>query len=460
MMNLKKISALIMAIMMIAVVGLAFADAATMNGQNGVIGEFEQPDTATTQDDTVVIYQEITAYNKDGKTVNAPTVTYTYTIIGLNGEKAVKDAGGTALHGSGESAVVITKDASSATIGGAATITGTGTGVLALTPADQLEASDNGTANRFPLTIDFFDCTWTGAGVYRFQIDETTDAADKIAAGIKEGTTTNTRYIDVYVKDKTGGGYEIYGYTCLSADDNIDGTDSTSVTAAGKTEGFVGSQPNEGEYANENDSVADRYYTFNLTVGKTLVGDSYSNEHDFPFTVKFANASVTADIIIKLELSENGGTATTSALSSGKLSTTSTGITDSNRGIDHQSTVKYVGIPVGISAATSAEVYEVNDVTGTTYLSQYSLQGAANAGNKKIDWTPGTTSTSNTATLSTITAETDDNVSHTIQFTNTLELISPTGIVLRVAPYLLMLTAGIALVVILMAKRRKHTDED
>lgn len=458
MMNLKKISALVLAIMMIAVAGLAFA-AESMTGKNGVIGEFETADTPATQDNSLIIYQEITAYNKDGKTVNAPTVTYTYTITGLNGGKTVKDAGGTSLHGSEQPAVVITKDARSATIGDA-TITGTGTGVYALTPTTQLKASDNGTANRFPLTIDFSGCTWNGAGVYRFQIDETTAAEDKTAAGIKEGTTTNTRYIDVYVKDKTSGGYEIYGYTCLSADVDIDGTDPTSVTAAGKTEGFVGSQPNAGAYSSENDSVADRYYTFNLTVGKTLVGDSYSNEHDFPFTVKFANASVTADIIIKLELSENGATATTDALSSGKLSTASTGITDSNRGIDHQSTVMYVGIPVGISAATSAEVYEVNNVTGTTYLSQYSLQGDDNTGNKKIDWTTGTTSTSNIATVSTITANADDNVSHTIQFTNTLELISPTGIVLRVAPYLLMLMAGIALVVILMAKRRKHTDED
>lgn len=458
--RLRKISALVLAIMMIAVVGLAYGSSVpeTMTSTNGVIGAFSAADTPdSAKNSSLVIYQEITAYNKDGKTVNAPTVTYTYTITGLNGGKTVKDAGGTSLHGSGQPSTVITKDARSSVIG-SATITGTGAGALALTPTDQLKASDNGTANRFPLTIDFSGCTWTGAGIYRFQIDENTAATEKVAAGIKEGTTSNTRYIDVYVKDAASGGYEIYGYTCLSANVDIDGTNSSSVTAAGKTEGFVGSQPNEGEYSSASDSVADRYYTFNLTVGKTLSGDSFSNDHDFPFTVKFANASVTKAITIKLELSENGGTATASTLP-GTLSTESTGITDTNRGIDHQSNVMYVGVPVGINAATSAEVYEINDVTGTTYLSQYSIQDAALAGDKKIDWATGSTSTSNTATMTAITADADDNVSHTIQFTNTLELISPTGYVSRFAPYALILIGGVALLVIAM-KKRKHTEED
>lgn len=451
---MKKLVALLLAAIMVMAMNAAWASsAADMTDEAGVIGEFTAADTAMNPlpATSVIIYQEITAYNKDNKTVNAPTVTYTYTITGLDGKKTVKDAGGSSLHNSGQPVSVITKDATAE----AATITSS----LALTPETQLKASDDGTANRFPLTINFSQCTWAkGAGVYRFQIDETTDADVKKAAGITEGTTTNTRYIDVYVKDKTGGGYEIYGYTCLTANVDIDGTDASSVTAAGKTEGFVGSQPDEGTYSSTSPSVADRYYTFNLTVGKTLVGDTFNNEHDFPFTVKFANSTVTSDIVIKLELSENGGTATTNALSAGKLSASSTGITDSERGIDHESTVMYIGIPVGVTEATTAEVYEVNDVTGTTYLSQYSLQGATNTGDKQIVWGTGTNSTSYTATMPTITANTDDNVSHTIQFTNTLELISPTGYVARIAPYALMLAAGVVLLLLGLKRRGKKEE--
>ena len=123
------------------------------------------------------------------------------------------------------------------------------------------------------------------------------------------------------------------------------------------------------------------------------------------------------------------------------------GATESAPTIAHQGKVKYIGIPNGFTAT----VYETNDVTGTTYKSEGTADTAAAA--KNIVWT-GEGAKSNTAAT---TAATD--VTKAVDFTNTLEIISPTGVVLRFAPYIAMLVAGVALFIILGSKRRKNNDD-
>lgn len=449
---MKKIFALVLAVVMVLAMG---ATAFAADGDlvtDGIVGNFTQADTTNYNGNAVILYKEITAYNKDGKSVNAPTIDYYYTITGLAGGTSVKDAGGTDLHATGNAVEVTTKDASSitATIAGSKNGTDYENGKLALDPTVSLNASENGTANKFNLKVTFTESAFTSAGVYRFKIEETTDEATKNSAGIKEGSGENTLYLDVYVKDKdaTTAGQYIYGYVLFTNNVAIDGTDAT---AAGKVEGFVDTN------SSETNSTADEYFTFNLKVSKTLEGDSFSNDHDFPFHVNFKNSSVTSAIVIKTESSENGAVATAGSLPSGTLSAAETGIA-ATPGIDHQSYVTYVGVPVGITAATTAEVYENNDVTGTTYVSKYKIDDAAEAGTKSINWT-GDTSKSNVATLTSITMNAKDNVSHVIGFTNSLEIISPTGVALRIAPYVGMLVAGIALIVVVVVKRRKNEEE-
>ena len=78
--TLRKTCALIISmVMLLAIGGTVMADA-DMDGEGGVIGEFTTPDVATTQDKTVKIYKEITAYNPETCEVNAPAITFTYTI--------------------------------------------------------------------------------------------------------------------------------------------------------------------------------------------------------------------------------------------------------------------------------------------------------------------------------------------------------------------------------------------
>ena len=449
---LRTFGAIALAVIMVMAMSIpAFAADADMSGKDGVIGNFTQPDTPTVQGSAVLLYKEITAFNKEASTVKAPTITYNYTIAPGTAGALVKDAGGATLHAGGDPVQVAVKAGlTGATISGSADGTNFTSGKIELTPSITLTTADAGAKNTFKLKADFSGVSWTGAGVYRYVITETTTAAQKNAAGIADGTSTETRYLDVYVKDgATAGTYEVYGYVCFQTLGDIDGTQSASVTKAAKTEGFVA---DNGGSAGTTALTADQYYTFNVTVSKTLTGDQANKNHQFPFNVDFTNASVTAVIGLDQTTVTGGGITaplpTPAAVSS--LDVTGLKMADG-------ASVKYIGVPVGVTAATTVAVYEKNDVTGTIYKSSYKIDGGTEAGAKSISWeTTGDANKSNTATISNITAGADDDVAHTIAFTNALELISPTGLVLRFAPYALMLAAGVVL--LLIFRRRREED--
>ena len=455
----KKLGALVLVVvMMLSLSVAAFAtDSESLTGEKGVIGEFTSPDQPTAKKNSVLLYKEITAYNQDASTVYAPVMEYSYSIAPGSAGKTVKDAGGTSLHATGTAVEVQTKAGlAGATISGSVDNGTTYTaGTLSLTNDVQLTTAADGYANKFPLKVDFSGVTWTGAGVYRYVITETTAVADKNAAGITDGGIAETLYLDVYVKDAaTAGQYEIYGYVCFKANNNIDGTDSTSVTAAEKTEGFV-TGDTDGSGATDADEQADKYYTFNLTVSKTLNGDQAMNSHQFPFNVDFTNASVTANIKLDQQTTTGGGITANQPAPAG---VSSLDVADPNLKLANGASVKYIGIPVGVTAATTVAVFERNDVTGTIYKSSYTVDNGTASPAKSISWvSTGDANKSDVANLPALTANAADTVSHTIAFTNTLEIISPTGVALRVAPYVLMLSVGMILV--LFSRRRKAEEE-
>ena len=446
----RRIGALILALAMVLAMSTT-AFAADMDGEEGVIGEFTTPDTEINPlpGDTVTIYKEITALNPEDSTVNAPTITYTYGIAAGSAGKTITDA--SSHHAQISDADVNVSVTTKAGVG-SPVITGTtssnsttGNGALYITPADQLEASEFGTANRFAIAIDFsaidYTTTGSGAGVYRYVITETCAEVTKNAAGIAEGTVANTLYMDVYVN----GNGDIYGYTLFTTNGDIDASpddDAGAATAVGKTEGFVGSKP-DGDPYTADDSAADKYYTFNLTLTKDVVNDAFaeSTHHEFPFTVTLTNTTVTANVLPIMTVSTN---ATQTALSAGPIAATW------NPTIADGATIEYVGIPCG----TTVTIYETNDVTGVVYKA--SIENADTNGDAKEI---ATNEDSNNAVIScgatALTAATENHTASAnkvVTFTNTLLLISPTGLALRIAPYVLMLVGG-ALLLILGRKK-------
>lgn len=474
--NIKKISALIMAlILVLSLTATAFA--ADLTG--GKIGSGGTSVTAIT-DEKINIQKELTAYNVDEtNTVHAPTIGWTYSISAGSQNKQVTDSTGvSALTHQGVLTGLKVKGSTDGTAHAAVTYS-SGASVsdsISWTTAATLNTSPTGAANYQNLELDFSGVDFGAAGIYRYVITEaldTTTYTSYAASGVTETfsnnntstTASHVRYLDVYVADgssTTGAdAWDVYGVVCFYNDNDISGVSGSDTTgAAAKTNGFVA-----GTTDGTTPLAADSYYTFNVTVSKSLSGDVAKQSHKFPMTVDFTNATVTNSVLLNATTS---GTVTDYSHVAAPASSL-----DGIAQIAHNSSIKYIGIPCG----TSVTVFETNDVTGTTYNTTITTDGTAGTA-KSISWGTAPTLTigaagtgaeatdttsaayeSNTATVST-TANTIDNTTgrHTIAVANQLIYISPTGVVLRVAPYMLMLAAGLFLV--LFTRRRRKDEEE
>ena len=402
--TLKKLGAIALVLMLMLSLSVnAFAADEDMSGKSGVIGAFTAPAQPAAKEDTVKIYKELTAFNPNSSEVFAPAISYTYAIAPEAGGNTVKDAA--------DVQVDVKTGIAGATI----------QSPIAWTTADTLTTSSEGTANKQSITVDFSSVAWPGAGVYRYKITET--PSTYAASSVTEGDTSHVRYMDVYVKDKAEGGYEIYGYVCFTTKANIDASDVSNVA---KTEGFV----------KDGDTLADQYYTYDLTVTATVVNDRAMENHDWPFTVTFTPGTGVTAANIKLD----------TAVSSAAVGSGYAGALSSDTPtVKHGGSVKYIGIPYG----TSATIQEKVDVAGTTY--KVTSTGAdTNINDAAVVGTAAGTATTNAV----VNAQTTTSlVKKTVAVTNEMLIISPTGVAMRIAPYALMLIGGLVLLVI--SRRRK-----
>ncbi len=462
---MKKFLALILAAMMLmAMTATAFADGeATLTG--GEVGGFTNPDTPTSQNKAIKIAKELTVYNVDETTINAPTMSYTYAITAGAAGINVTDA--TTDHANNTAVTVQTK---AGVTPGSVTLTGTSANTIAWTPAETVTASTDGTANIKYLTVDFSSVVFGATGVYRYVLTET--PASYAAAGVTEtkagdAAGSHVRYLDVYVRPAPTGftdgtladDWDIYGYVCMYDSEEITDTGDTTTTGAMKTNGFA---------AGTNDGVAikaDSYYTFNVTISKTVTNDAYAKAmHEFPFTVIFTNTNVTQPVDIS-STATSGKTSgwtdpASAAMKVGEDSNNIKGVVNIKDG----GSVKYIGIPNG----TGVEVYETNDVNGVTYQVTTVTDGVTpGTVDQAVVWTTTTPTTAvaqtakenyqSTKTTITTTANADDDTAHSVAIDNNLQMISPTGLTLRIAPYVLMLAGGIVL--LLISRRRKAKAE-
>ena len=444
---MKKLAALFLALVM--VLSVSAAAMATNLDANGEKNPFSEKDTPiVVSDKKLILEKELKVYNLDEKKVNAPTITYNYAIAPATVAAGTTVTDNASKHTSNESVTAPVK---------------AGVGSFSATVSwanEELDADTNGIKNVKNIEIDFSSVVFTGAGVYRYVITETlADGFTYDNTGVTETTGTNTRFIDVYVKPSTtftdgstAAEWDIYGFTCFYNNESI--TDSDKTNVAVKTTGFVDGT-NDGTTA----ILADQYYTYNLTISKTVVNDNYAKAtHEFPFTVIFTNGDVTKSILLKTTVADGKATDFTHAAGAPTWS----GIAL----LKDSGSIKYIGIPMG----TDVEVYETNDVTGATYAVTTTRTNATTATGTDAMVTDGSKPSTavsqpaekpayqSTKSVIDTTKNADDDNVHTIAITNTLVTISPTGVVLRIAPYALILGAGIAL--LLISRRRKMKAEE
>lgn len=304
--------------------------------------------------------------------------------------------------------------------------------------------------------------SFTGAGVYRYKITEKDSGGARKNASITRDETKYSaeRYLDVYVKNGTDG-LEITGYVMFHKGNSettpmvINGTTENNTTG-NKTDGYDSDdQTNESSSSGTStQDMADHYYTYNYDVTKEITGALADKTHQFPFTVNTSQPEgSTAGKTFYVTKNE---TAIDDDASTGTITQ------DVSQNLADGETLYLIGLAANTSIT---KVMEEND-TADTYKSVaenplvQSKSVAANA-------TFGFDSTAADATVTpyaltnyaedTNSKPTANSAITDTKFTNSLEDISPTGVVLTVAPYAIML--GIAVFFVAVFIRNKKKDE-
>lgn len=481
--NIKKISALVLALVMVlAMSSTAFAaDAKIPEGDNKT-GISDNPDTVNggrasdafnAVDNTLSLNKSIVFINDDPTNVYEPNIVYTYTI-----SKPTMTAGATTVTDEhtatpAHTAVVYNDYTLANVVTGSATTT-----TSTVTFADGnafVSATAAGTEVTKPFTFKFTPSQFPHAGIFRFLITESVATNARETAGIVSNATYSaTRYLDVYVRNNGSGSYEIYGYVLFEASDA-----NTSITSSTtKSNGWVNTA------SSGTPTDVDVYTTYNAYVQKHVSGSLGDQTNAFPFTVSLDNNNSTYTRTTKIRVAATDAKA---AVSTGTMTWTGTladpsdntsGLQASNAyialngetdvtvtgTIKHAGEIGFYGLPVD-SRITVVE--ETNNTYDVYTASATVADGTGSATAKNIDYKAASTATDytedvasaalNRTGLAKLHAIESITAKKVVDFTNTITEISPTGVVLRVAPYAFMLATGMFL---LLVSRHRRKDEE
>lgn len=498
--KMKKLGALLLALVLaLSLSAPAFAVANT--GSSDYDGNTGHPFALQTSATTLSIKKEIVLFNVDESTIFDPNVVYSYSVSTVNVDDGTPKVTGFVLNDNTKTTAAVVKDG----VNGAVTIQGrkvdqyegttasanhsvTGTSGAATT---LIFGGDNGTKNATldegttittsnaggtngKVSVGYIDVTVNpatiyaaekGPGIYRYKISDTTTDATLTAAGITRDTDyVKDLYLDVYVKNNTNNpvdGYVVYGYVLFKEGATTDANKNLVIEYASSTDESV---KVDGYTVLSEVAKADQYHTYNVEVTKAITGALADKRHNFPFRVDLSNAAITSQDDFYYVVTTDGTAATPvtanlAADGSWGLGDVTTTPASSALKFQDGDGILITGLPV----STKINVQEYND-TFDVYTASAKDEATATLNLDNTSTTPTTDAEAvvfeNTkiAKLHAVKDVDYTTSKDIVAFTNNIETVSPTGVVMRIAPYAIMLGFGIAL--LLVIRRRRDEEEE
>lgn len=374
---------------------------------------------AETNDTQITVPKGVTFINEDAVTSYGPGITYTYTVAPATTEDAMtvtdaEDHVGTVHAGPANG---LTLETPSITFGADETYTTSAAGVQA--------------TKNIVMNVDL--SKFNRAGIYRYVLTDTTAKADLYAAGItRDDGYDTTRFIDVFVR-RTATGFEVYGYALKTAN-------GSTIASTEKDPGFVSESP-----AEDGDPVAtDKYKTYNVTLTKTVTGTLGDFEHEFPFAITVSNNG-------------HNYNAAKGDINAAKAAT-ATSATSLNTTLKHTQTYTIAGL----SPHATVAYQETND---TSDLYEVSVAGSSSAISVTADQTAktyavaaGAVSAYDTENSATSVAAIGSKTNYeAVTYTNNLDEVSPTGLVLRFGAYAFLIALAFGM---MFALNRRESVKD
>lgn len=262
------------------------------------------------------------------------------------------------------------------------------------------------------VTVDFSSVTYNEPGIYRYVVTEVATTIDGVT-----NDTADTRILDVYVDSNAATADLTIAGTVLHPDASIiDGGTGTPAAA----------------YPNKNAGFTNTYATKDLTISNTVTGNQGYRQKYFEFTVAITGAAEGTKYTV--DLADATSTAIDNHTNSAELTVAAGGTVTATYMLKHDQSIVIKGV-------TADTKYTVTEVIAATegYTTTYAINGA-------------------TAVEALATGEqTMGEAASTVAFTNHRAGTVPTGILLEVAPYVLIVAlATCALVIFLVSRKRNR----